>query len=343
MRMQKPSGSTIPYHLRPHKAIERNLFISLLRKLNNASGVDLSSYRYVGFGAPFLEDFKVMHLELGITDMHCIEYDKHAHSRQVFNNPYRFLNLFECSSTEYVSSEKFKQDKNQIIWLDFAAPREFRQQLTDIELLCEKVGKSDILKFTFNSNLSSFVNSHHIKAGTPPEGSKVLKFLLNDPTYQNYLPEQTSGAYINNNFSAVIRAMAVRAVERGLSKTDSDYHFNHIASFNYADGQLMTTLTGIIESKEGYDKVLKQSNLDKWEFYESQPPDEFINGNDISVPAMTVSERLEIDRKIPAKNAGDVVKELTFFYGTDSDEHLKLIEGYCRYYKFLPYYSKVIY
>jgi hypothetical protein len=343
MKFPKASASTIPYQLRPHKAIERNLFIAILRKLDNVSGIDLNKYRYVGFGAPFLEDFKLMHLELGIGDMHCIEYDKHAHSRQVFNNPYYFLQPFNCSSTQYISSEDFVQDKNQVIWLDFASPKQLRQQLMDVELLGTKVGKLDILKFTFNSNIKSFVDTHNIKKCFPIDGNKVLKFLQTDPTYQNYLPETTTANHIIENFSSVIRAMATRAITRGLGAGNASENFNHIASFTYADGQLMTTMTGIIEQKDDFKKITKQSGLDRWEFHEPETDKEFLNGNEISVPAMTVSERIEIDKQIPAKNIKDLISDLKFYYGNDEDEHIKLIEGYCRYYKFFPYYSRVTY
>lgn len=343
MKHQKGSASTIPYQLRPHKAIERNLFVAILRKLETINDINLGKYRYVGFGAPFLEDFKIMHLDCGIVDMHCIEYDKHAHSRQLFNNPYRFLKLYEYSSTSYVTSSDFKQDKNQIIWFDFASPKEFAQQLIDIELLCEKVGKLDILKFTFNSQVLSFVSSHHIKKCSPPDGARILKFLQNDPTLQNYVPENTSGNQIIENFASVVRAMGLRAIKRGLAKADSKYVFNHIASFNYADGQHMTTITGIIETKENFSKIAKQSGLAEWEFFQSENEDEFITGNEIAVPAMTISERIEIDKKIPAKSTKEIINNLSFLYGTTQDEHEKLIEGYCRYYKFLPYYSKVTY
>jgi len=345
MKIGKASASTIPYQLRPHKAIERNLFIAILRRLDNVNGIDMNKYRYVGFGAPFLEDFKLMHLELGIKDMHCIEYDKHAHSRQVFNNPYYFLRLFNHSSTQYINSEDFAQDKNQIIWLDFASPGELRQQLMDVESLSRRVGKLDVLKFTFNSQLTSFVSSHHVKKGRDNvvDENKVLKLLREDPTYQNYLPESTTIKHINENFSAVIRAMAVRAVERGLASANSNQHFNHISAFSYADGQMMSTLTGVIEEKDNFNKILQQSGLTNWDFYQPETSDEFITGNEISVPAMTVSERIEIDKKIPAKKIDDLIAELKFYYGNSEDEHAKLIEGYCRYYKFLPYYSKVTY
>ena len=99
MAKSSVSGATAPYQLRPHKAIERNLFMDLLKRIDAANNVDLTKYRYVGFGAAFLEDFKVCHLELGIKVMDSIEMSKFAYSRQIFNNPYNFLTLYILSIT----------------------------------------------------------------------------------------------------------------------------------------------------------------------------------------------------------------------------------------------------
>jgi hypothetical protein len=347
--MDKPkiTGATIPYQLRPHKAIERNLFINLLKKIDSYKNIDLRNYRYVGFGAAFLEDFKLLHLDIGIQDMDCIEMDESAYSRQLFNNPYYFVNIHNLSSTKYID-EEFKFDKNQIVWLDYAMPKQLRQQLKDIELISAKMTKLDILKVTFNAKVASFISSHFIKN---EKGSNcretdykiILKFLKDDPSYQLYLPDNIQVKDLLD-FSAVVRAMAVRAVERGLSGGSKGLKYQHISSFLYADGQEMTTMTGIIATDEEFEQILLESKLGDWEFYKKNSfSSEFIAPVEISVPAMTVSERIEIDRKIPSKDIKELAKSLIFSYGTNEDEHVQLIEGYHKFYKYLPYYSKVIY
>lgn len=334
------SASTIAYQLRPLKAIERNLFISILKKLDRFSEIDLSQYSYIGFGAPFFEDFKLMHLEFGIINMDCIEYNDFAYSRQIFNNPYYFVNLHNTSCTDYVTSDKFKQDRNQIIWLDFATPKEFRQQLHDLELTAGKCKLLDILKFTFNANLYKFAKFNSCK---PEDWKKILGILNNDPTFQLYMPNNISTKDISQNFSSVIRAMGTRAVKRGLSKAGIDATFNHISSFDYADGEAMTTLTGIISDNKKFTDILEQSNLKNWEFYQTEPLTELVVANEISVPVMTVSERMEIDKLIPLKTTTDLAAELQFSFGNTTEEHSKLVAGYCKFYRYLPYYSKVTY
>ncbi len=57
---------------------------------------------------------------------------------------------------------------------------------------------------------------------------------------------------------------------------------------------------------------------------------------------MTIPERVEIDKKVHQLDPVTIAEELEFLYGTNNDEHLQFIEGYCKFYRYLPNYSKVI-
>lgn len=347
MRKLKISGATIPYQLRPRKAIERNLFVDLLKRLTSFNKITFNNYVYVGFGAAYLEDFKQMHIELGIIDMECIEMDLNAFTRQKFNNPYHFVNIYNVSSTEYID-QSLKAEKNQIIWLDYSMPKMLRQQLTDIEMLCIKLKALDIVKFTFNSNLKSFISTHQVKNNkgnwcSEIEIKTILQFLKKDDTFYKYLPEDVQEVNIFK-FDTVLRAMAVRAINRGLSLSGKNLKFHHLTAFTYADGQEMTTITGIISNDEDFSELIYQSKLQEWPFYRNEESDsEIIESVEIAVPDMTVSERIMIDKKIPSEDIETVAKELVFTYGTDMDEHIYLLKGYHTFYKYLPYFSKVIY
>ena len=75
------TGSSLPYRLRPNKAVDRELFLSLLMRL--APKFALERYHYVGLGGPFLEDFRMIHGRLGIAKMTCIETEEQVHKRVV--------------------------------------------------------------------------------------------------------------------------------------------------------------------------------------------------------------------------------------------------------------------
>lgn len=338
MAKHSTTQHTIPYQLRHHKAIDRNLFISLLRKLDRHIGINISEYRYVGFGAPFLEDFKSMHLEFGITKMDCIECNENAYSRQKFNNPYSFVNLHKKNCSDYLS-EDFKFDLPQIIWLDFASPSEFAQQLLDLELLGEKINSYDVIRFTFNASISAYAKPN--KNNQSIDFKKVLDIFKNDPGLQNYFPDHFEAKHIVSDFSILLRAMGIRAIKRGMATAGKDIQFNHISSFTYRDGQMMTTLTGIAASQELFNNINTECNFTNWPFFQSDSHDEIVPSNHILVPSMTIAERIAIDKLIISNTSKKIAEEIIFKYGSDPDEHSELIDGYCKYYKFLPYFSKI--
>lgn len=106
----------------------------------------------------------------------------------------------------------------------------------------------------------------------------------------------------------------------------------------------MTTTTGIVtDSNEQFNSILDNTKLKDWAFF-VQPQQEIYDSFEIKVPSMTVSERLELDKKLFDKNGGILTEEFTQFkYGVDDDEHRKYIDGYRDYYKYLPYFGKVTY
>lgn len=337
-------GSTIPYHLRPNKAIERNIFIELLTRMEWARSINYSKYRYVSFGAAYLEDFKVIHSALEIDDMHCIEMDKHAYSRQRFNNPYRFLELHNETSTNYFSSGGFLPNKSHIIWLDYTSAGQFRQQLEDIYIASRKLSNLDILKFTFNAEYYFFKKSHYkdgrnLKAARPKD---IVSYLENDNTYQKYLPNDVNPDNIEPRFADIRRAMGIRAVDRGLAEVGSNLKFYPLAAFTYADGQTMTTLTGILIDTNNAEHIFSETQIRDWKFYQEHKS-ELVTAFEINVPNMTVPERMAIDKYLPAKDLAKISKELAFYYGIDEDEHRNHLESYIRYYKHLPHFAKVIY
>jgi len=347
-KMSKVSGANAAYRLRAHKGIERNLFIELLKILDGTIAVDLTKYRYVGFAAATLEDFKSFHYELGIMDMHSIEINKFALSRQEFNNPFYFLTTHPKDSTKYIV-EDFEAGINHVIWLDYTN-NDFMQQFQDLELLAAKMKSLDILKVTFNVNTGGFIQTNNILSSLDSkniaEGNDwkaILKFLKDHATYQYYLPSKLTSRDINN-FSEIVRAMAVRAIKRGLSKNQSNnLNFNHASAFDYADGQKMTTMTGVIASSRVYSNLSRQSKLKNWPFYKQHPRfKELIEAKTINVPDMSVSERLFIEKKLPSKDIQQTAKDLPFQYDKPND-HASLIEGYQTFYKYLPYYGKVTY
>jgi len=211
-----------------------------------------------------------------------------------------------------------------------------------------KIASLDVLKLTFNTNLSSYITTHDIKDSSGHKAKEwnhtdILTFFKNDPTYYKYLPLSTKVKNIMD-FSSVVRAMALKAIKIGLEGVGAKFKFHQLSTFSYADGQEMTTITGIFATDSDFKQIIKETKIQDWPFYNSgQNGSEFLVPSPIVVPAMTVLERLEVDSKMPVKDVKDLAKDLTFKYSNDDAENLQLLKGYHTFYKFLPQFSKVTY
>ena len=93
------AGSSLPYRLRPNKAVDRELFLSLLMRLGPA--LSLEKYHYVGLGGPFLEDFRLIHARLGLARMTCVETEEEVHKRQLFNRPVASIECVHKTLEDY--------------------------------------------------------------------------------------------------------------------------------------------------------------------------------------------------------------------------------------------------
>ena len=74
------SGASLPYHLRPHKSVDRRLFLDLLMRLERWR--PLVDYAYISMGAYPLEDHKLVHRHLGIDKLIAFDNDEKIVARQ---------------------------------------------------------------------------------------------------------------------------------------------------------------------------------------------------------------------------------------------------------------------
>lgn len=143
------SGSSLPYHLRTNKAIDRRIFFDLLANISPILPRKIQQYKYISMGGPMLEDHHLLHHELGMSKLESIEKDAAALSRQNFNKP------FGCISCLHKDTGGFIRDYNEsepvIIWLDYTAPK-WSSQFIECADLLKNLNAFDILKVTFNAN-----------------------------------------------------------------------------------------------------------------------------------------------------------------------------------------------
>src|SRR5204863_3488285 len=149
------AGSSLPYRLRPNKAVDRELFLSLLMRL--APRLHVEKYHYVGLGGPFLEDFRLVHARLGLATMTCVETEEEVHKRQLFNRPVESIRFVHSTLEDYLDKTEFETPA--IIWFDYTEPRGIT---TQIERFARTIGTVPI-----GSVLRVTLNAHPASLGTP--------------------------------------------------------------------------------------------------------------------------------------------------------------------------------
>src|SRR2546426_986975 len=106
------------YHLRTNKGVERLLFLDLLRRLDGRLPQQIESYRYVGLGGPYLEDFGMIHAAFGNRRMLSLELEPHVRSRQLINRPYARIEP-TLDSTETFVEQYETGNVPLIVWFDY--------------------------------------------------------------------------------------------------------------------------------------------------------------------------------------------------------------------------------
>src|SRR5690349_13178826 len=134
------------YHLRTNKAVERLLFVELLRKLDRNLSKSVGKYRYVSLGGPYLEDFALIHSTFGNQAMTSLEIREEVRTRQQINQPHSRIELTLDSTTDFVS--KYQPARTPlIVWFDYEYA-DWKQQLVESCSLLQKLPPMSLFKIT---------------------------------------------------------------------------------------------------------------------------------------------------------------------------------------------------
>lgn len=333
------SGSSIAYHLRTNKNIERKLFIELLRRI--ALHVNISDYRYIGFGGPFAEDFKEIHSALRISKMTSIEMDENVLARQKFNYPAHFINHFQGTSGDFI--DKFVElDSPAIVWLDYTKSAKIREQIIEFKDLISKLSNLDVVKITLNAQPSEI--ARNTPPGQAPSAfrAKKLSQRLDDLWNEEITEEDIS----NENYPKTLLKILKRSLS-GLSRTG--FHFQPLSAYSYQDGNQMFTLTGILlDTKNEINKraFFANSRIENFQFKNIDWSDPI----HINVPSLSARERMVIDAELPINletvgevSIGEYLKTKLGFAPCSietMEEGLKTLENYAMFYRIYPSFAK---
>lgn len=313
------AGSSLPYRLRPNKAVDRELFLSLLIRL--APKLALEKYHYVGLGGPFLEDFRMIHGRLGIAKMTCIETEEEVHKRQLFNRPVASIECVHKSLEDYLDETYF--DDPVIVWFDFTEPRGITTQIERFARTIGSVPIGSVLRITLNANPSSLGKP----AGNLSE-AELMEWRLK--AFQRRLGAlfpsglAADGMKQENFGKSLLHALRL-AVEKEVGSF-RDRRIVWALATHYADGQAMVTAALVIckNDDEAVEVLVKG-----WEFYATTDAP-----HRLDLPALSTLERLTMESNVDAKTK-------LGFELPKSNMGENPFEVFKKFYRFYPHFSRV--
>lgn len=231
----------INYDLRSAKSIERKLIFEAIRELIALE--QLKKYRYIGFGSPFYTDFRIVHKELGINSLICIEGEKDDKERFDFNKPYKCIDLIMEHSTSALLQINWSEFNHHIIWLDYDGSLQ-KYMFEDLSIIILKVKPGSFILITCNATLNTYKGSQDVP--------NIEQFKTD---FDGYVPLQLTPRDLHNaNASKTIRNMFIDLITREIESLNGPLEkaqrceFIQLFNFCYQDNSKMLTFGGIISS-----------------------------------------------------------------------------------------------
>jgi hypothetical protein len=341
------SGSSLPYRLRPNKAVDRELFLSLLMRL--ATKLGLEKYHYVGLGGPFLEDFRLVHSRIGIGrkrsgrtvgKLTCVESEPEVHKRQRFNRPVASIKCVHSTLEKFLDQTTFTSPA--IIWFDYTAPKGIASQIQRFAATVGTVPIGSVLRITLNANpgegqdgepsgkdLSVEIDGD-VSADRAQKPTKAeWRFPRFNERLGTLVPSGlTADAMTLKKYGPTLLQVLKLAVEKQ-ALSFNDRRIVWALATHYADGQAMVTAALVVCAG---DDVATEKLIKGWEFYAT--PDE---PHRIELPALSSLERLTMESNTNAKRklGFDLAKVIESKLGVDP------VDVFKKFYRLYPHFSRV--
>ena len=336
------SGSNVPYHLRPNKYVERQLFLEALQFVNIFNNLD--NYVYVSMGGRFLEDFRLIHRHFGMKNLISFDKDKHICDRQEFNSPNKFVEILNKKSEEIVNNFESLGDqynnKNFIIWLDYTTPNERQSQLHEIHTLSSKLCDGDVIKVTLNANVNTVKPNRRESEDLDEAEKNKITFENTQNELGVYMPNYDPASTVINayNFSKILAHAIQKALLDGIA-SEIDLEYVPLTDFRYSDGHhQMLTVTAILLHTDKIDNFKNSTRFINWEFASQEWGDVKL----ISVPDLSIKERYMLDELIFSGSTNQIHSKLPFKFDEDYHYSLNVIKAYKKYYRHYPHFARVI-
>lgn len=311
------------YHLRLNKSVDRLLFIDIIKAFNVC--FEINGYRYIGFGGPYLEDFKLLSNMFPAIKMISIESDDETFKRQKFHVCSTNLELTPGSFKDFLDKTEVFDKYPVIAWIDYTDNK--IERFREIEALSKKAGINSLVRVTLRAQPVNI----KAPAWLNKKFKKELKQICDEYSLGNINEEDF---FQEASLSKIVCLLIEKAMRKGLDSDERVFKLLH--KVRYSDGTQMVSVTGLIGDEDS-DKIVE----------EMKSQCSYIDGNEIGVidiPPLTLKERFHIEAYLPSKkkDGKTIAKILGYMIGKDGDDSLRKYEQYEKYYPYYPYFNKII-
>jgi hypothetical protein len=332
------SGVDVPYHLRPNKYVDRQIFIDLLHRLDRVRPLKRSVY--VSMGGKFLDDHKAIRFAFDLLGSVSIEKFDSVVPRQNFNKPFEDVDCLQSESKDFVGEfSKFRagypEDANFIVWLDFVDPKERLLQLQEFSTLVGFGKPFDVFRITLNANAETLRGSD---AKKPDQFKTIMDWRLS--RFQSQLSKfptaATAAEMTTAGFPSVLaRAVGAAAMEGAKRKK---FVVRPLSVTSYSDGNHpMLSTTAILLPADEADAFMAKPWIAEWKHRAT----DWGTVGRIDVPDLSMKEKMLIDRHINMMDDRQIADELGFELGDDQDGTLRKLSQYREHFRFYPQFVRM--
>lgn len=316
----------VNFNLRPNKNVERKLFVELLHYLAESFPID--SYRYIGMGSMWFVDFKLMHKQLGISNL--LSMEKAAVDRARFNRPFDCVRVIEGEASMILRKDVDLTDGRSIIWLDYDTTLG-GPALEDLMYVSGRLPSGSILAVT--------INAHHgqLRDQKDPEGNELDRKEALEDLAGSFVPSPLPEDGLNRQgFPHTACSVLLNAIRHSVRKSGRDIEARRLFAFSYSDNAPMVTVAAMVANDEDLAKLRELQLGDDREYVGvdwDAPPFR------IDVPPLTTREKGAIDQHLPQDD------RLTQEYMNEAlDFSLKQsqLDAYQRFYRHYPVYGELV-
>lgn len=349
-RKEVMSGGGVSYHLRPNKAVDREIFFDVLSHLQRIFAI--RNYTYISMGGPYMEDFRVAYRALGITKHISVESKEAVCRRQKFNSPIGGVTFINLPMARFIS--EYESKGPAIFWLDYAST-DREGQIRELQILLGKAQHGDVIKITLNAD--------PVSIAPPVEGGKsrtlqeladaivvplTEKFKIEEADLKEFMDSGTGKPDPRLGMARALARYAKRQCGEALkSRAKENLVFFPLTAFRYTDErQQMLTLTGVLLSDVEEDaepsEPAKVLRLVEEVLSDELRSKDWEDIHLIDVPDLSIREKLTVDSvafDVPPSKALELMDQTL---GQDHDTACESVDSYRKFARYYPMFGRLL-